>query len=490
VDEPEQDLQVAGETLRRVRTAQLIEQKQEEDAKQIKQATASSLSRRLAQSRQTKAEPAKQAAAAKPKLETPLQPASAKSNLSVAAVASAQSPATNFRRRLAERAVGALPKASAPPLKPSAVVAQVSGLRAQPKLSLALAVAASVLGLLLIGGGFYFIRNQRGGATDSNEARNLRSPADQSKQLVSEATNAAQQGQVDSAAEKLNSAIELTPNDSTPRQLLADTLQNAGRTEEALKTYDGLLKVSPSNLSARLKAADLYRSKGNLAEARAHYQRIISLNQTSLEAQRAQAAIEEIEEASALNSAGANNALAQTRPRRVAGAKRLGPVLPPGASERGAVPLIVQNPFALQQGRSPFSWKPLRPVEAPDPQVLAAQYKQRGMSHYERREYGAAIRELQSAVQLTPQDKDLYYFLGGAYKGSGQPLKAYENYRKCDAGVYRETAQSGARKTEKEARKQHERQQKALLNSVGAGQPSTDKSNAAGKGVTNGFREQ
>ena len=38
--------------------------------------------------------------------------------------------------------------------------------------------------------------------------------------------------------------------------------------------------------------------------------------------------------------------------------------------------------------------------------------------------------------------------LGGSYKGLGQYVKAFDYYKKCDAGTYAETAQRGAKQIE------------------------------------------
>jgi tetratricopeptide (TPR) repeat protein len=374
----------------------------------------------------------------------------------------------------------------------SSAVAEASGLRAHPKAGLYIRVAASVLGLILLGSGIYFYRQQNtseAGAGAGN--RNLLSSGDESAKLVKVAEEARQKGENQAAAETLTKAIELTPDHPEPRQLLAETYETAGRQEEALKAYDGLLKVAPENLSARLKFAELHRAKGNVTEARSQYQRIISLNQHSPEASRAAAALEEIDNTLA-QMAAASGTPFNSRPRRVAGQKRLGPVLPPSTDTSEQVLLIPQNPFALPNNRSLFNASPVRPVEAPDPKVAAAFHKEQGTSYYNRRQFGAAVTEFQQALKLTPNDKDLYYFLGGSYYGLGQPSKAYEYYKKCDSGQYAGTAQNGAERTKKAAQKEYERQQKELLNSTQSEktkQPGAVNVTPPGKGLQNSFQE-
>ena len=52
------------------------------------------------------------------------------------------------------------------------------------------------------------------------------------------------------------------------------------------------------------------------------------------------------------------------------------------------------------------------------------------------REYRAAINEFLRALNLTPDDKDLYYFIGSSYHGLGLEAEAYDYYRRVDAGPY------------------------------------------------------
>ena len=47
-----------------------------------------------------------------------------------------------------------------------------------------------------------------------------------------------------------------------------------------------------------------------------------------------------------------------------------------------------------------------------------------GMSHLNQREYADAIRDLERATKLKPDDEAAWYFLGDAYNGQGAPDKA------------------------------------------------------------------
>ncbi len=491
--------QTAAEATRQTREAQRIEQLQEEDARQIKQAVSGTLSQRLAQA----AGQTESATGANTRNTGDLNTASRNTGglnatprntggLNVAAPRVRTAPLPPNAGRNSGALSGLASNTGKLTMSASSAVAEASGLREHPQAGFYIRMAAAVLGLLLLGSGIYFYRNQRAQQLDANaQPRNLLSTDDEVVKLVQVAEQARQTGQIDQAAETLNKAIELRPDQTEPRQLLAETLESSGRPDDALRAYDGLLKVAPENLSTRLKIADLHRAKGNVNEARTQYQRIISINHNSPEAGRALEAIEEIEDALGLNALASSTPF-PTRPRRVAGQKRLGPVLPPNTSMRAEVALIPQNPFAAPGARALLNWNPVRPLEPPDPRLAAAHHKDLGRRYMNVREFGAAIAELQQAVRLTPGDKDLYYFLGSSYRGLGQLGKAYEYYKKCDSGDYASTSQSGVRDTEKAARKEYERQQKELLNSAQADkakQPEARKENAPGKGLQNSFQQ-
>jgi tetratricopeptide (TPR) repeat protein len=132
---------------------------------------------------------------------------------------------------------------------------------------------------------------------------------------------------------------------------------------------------------------------------------------------------------------------------------------------RPAITLIGRPPIATTNSSS-FDWSPRRALEAPDPATVGAMHKELGIRYYNIREYNAALAELQKAARLMPGDKDIYYFLGGTYSGLGQPLKAFDNYKRCDGGTYANVAQNGAKKMEKAARKEYQQQQEQQYKNV------------------------
>ena len=72
-------------------------------------------------------------------------------------------------------------------------------------------------------------------------------------------------------------------------------------------------------------------------------------------------------------------------------------------------------------------------------------------------EYRAAIKEFLIVLRLTPEDKDIYYFLASAYHGLEMYPEAYDYYKRVDRGRYVQVAQSGAKRTQKLAADQQRR---------------------------------
>src|SRR4030095_15107271 len=90
--------------------------------------------------------------------------------------------------------------------------------------------------------------------------------------------------------------------------------------------------------------------------------------------------------------------------------------------------------------------------EKPDPRGMAEVHKRLGVRFLNIREFRAAINEFLEALNLTPEDKDLYYFIGSSYHGLGLQAEAYDYYRRVDSGPYVGPAESGAKQTRKAAR--------------------------------------
>jgi tetratricopeptide (TPR) repeat protein len=70
-------------------------------------------------------------------------------------------------------------------------------------------------------------------------------------------------------------------------------------------------------------------------------------------------------------------------------------------------------------------------------------------------QYSAAIKEFQAAANLTPENKDLNYFIASAYFKTGQMALAHEYYQKCSSGsTYDSVCQNSVSRTAKAARQE------------------------------------
>ena len=474
----------ATEALRRLREAKIIEAKQEEEARQYKKAAEQRLSHRLAQA----AQPVNEAAEVKPaiplisprQLKNPLVPilpqqADPKTETKAAIKAETKLPEAKLEESPAIEIVRRYRDAS---LTPTNALQKV---KEQGRSALAVYAAACLLGVTLLLGGVYAYRHPVFTGNLMGGVRNLLSPEEQSAQLKQASRSDMEAGKVEEATQKLERAVELTPNEPDTRAQLADAYEQRGRTDEAVTTLDGLLKLAPDHLDARMKLAVLQQRKGNLHEARGQFQKIIQLDPASPQATQALDAIETID--ASLNAATLARNNDAARVRRDNSVKRYGPVLPVIAAARPAVPLTWRPPVTTASNS--LDWSPRRTFEAPDPLTVATMHKNTGIRYYNIREYGAALQELQQAARLTPNDKDLYYFLGGTYRGLGQSLKAFDHYKRCDTGDYAAVARSGAQQIEKSARKEYDKLQQARLTPVTESNPGVNKDKPRNDGLQN-----
>jgi tetratricopeptide (TPR) repeat protein len=133
------------------------------------------------------------------------------------------------------------------------------------------------------------------------------------------------------------------------------------------------------------------------------------------------------------------------------------PSLPVVADISGPVQLLTPG---LSEGRRinpPAALSGSGIEEKPDPRGMAEIHKRLGVRYLNIREYQAAINEFLQALNLTPEDKNLYYFIGSSYHGLGRQAEAYDYYRRVDSGPYIGPAESGAKQTRKAAQEASKR---------------------------------
>ncbi|MCI0339243.1 MAG: tetratricopeptide repeat protein [Acidobacteria bacterium] len=376
-----------------------------------------------------------------------------------------------------------------PPNGPSTVLAQASGLNPKPGFGSKFIVGLIILALLT-GSGIYFIFRdwlltpQR----IDNAERDLVSAEDQSAQWVRLGERDRKQGQYLTALEYFQRALSLTPNTPNVHYLIAQTYSHSGQMDEALRAYRALLRIAPEHLESRLQVAHILRARGNWSAAYKEYQNIIALDQSSLQAAVALEAIEAHERGETLASA--SNPSNARRPRTTS-KKSL--VLPPVTAAQAQVYLVMPRILLAPAMKPPGSLDGDKVDENPDPRTVAEARKKLGLRYLYVREYRAAINEFLATLRLTPDDKDVYYFLGSAYYGLGQFSLAHDYYKRVDRGQYMQVAQSGAQKTEKAAREESKRRTEMLKNEMNSevrneAKREPESGNSWGKAILNIFK--
>jgi tetratricopeptide (TPR) repeat protein len=329
---------------------------------------------------------------------------------------------------------------------PSTVLMQASGFKPKSNIGPKVILGSIVLAVLLAAPTYLVFRDRLlGQAQPADGSLNLISPEDQSARLVKEGSSERAQGRYDAAIEHFLRALELAPNNLEIRYLLAQTYIVAGRIDDAAKSCREILRIAPEHLDARLQLAEIYRSKGNWGAAYREYRNIIELNQGSPQAADALAAIE------------SQQAVAQMEERAkdiTSRRRRSRPPIPslPVAVLRDRVPLLTPGLSEVRRVDPPAALSGAGVEEKPDPRGMAEVHKRFGVRYLNIREFRAAINEFLQALNLTPEDKDLLYFLGSSYHGLGLQAEAYDYYRRVDAGPYVGPAESGAKQTRKAAR--------------------------------------
>lgn len=353
------------------------------------------------------------------------------------------------------------PLARAPLGGPSSVLAQASGLGKPSKLGSRLRLALIVAIIVMATGGYFLLRDRLNSpARLADAGRNLLSAEEQSAYLVRLAQREREQGHVDDAIGYFQNALSLTPNNPDTQFLLAQTYHGAGRDDEAMKNYQALLKIVPDHLEARLQVAEIHRARGNWNAALAEYQRIIAYDQTSPQATVALSIMESQEQG---KPEVADAAIGNYEGRRPLKSVKKTPVALPRAIPQAKISLLptgsIADRMSALQPPAPAS----RPEEKPDPRAAADGHKKLGLRYFNVRQYRAAINEFLSALRLTPEDKDVYYFLGSSYFGLGELAQAHDYYKRVDSGNYVGVAQSGAARTEKAAREREESRRREML---------------------------
>lgn len=335
-----------------------------------------------------------------------------------------------------------------PPNGPSTVLAQASGLGKNSNFGSKLRLSLISAIVVLAASGYFLLRDKLTTPTRLLDAgRNLFSAEEQSSYLIKRAQHDREQGQYENAIGYFQNALALTPDNSEVHFMLAQTYASADRSEEALREYQTVLRLAPDHLESRLQIANIHRSRGQWPAAISEYKRIIAFDQTSPQAAVALEAMETYE-------SGKGNIDPKSR-RKNEVAQNV-PVTLPGGNPQTDISLPLPRMSSVTGIKPPVA---TQPEERPDPRAAADSHKKLGLRYYNVREYPAAIKEFLASYRLTPEDKDLLYFIGSCYYGLGQQAQAHDYFKRVDSGNYVGVAQSNAARTEKAAREEAKRRE-------------------------------
>lgn len=323
---------------------------------------------------------------------------------------------------------------------PSKVLAQASGLNRRTrfgvKFYLGILTGVSVLGIVTY---FGFRDSLLSGRLYAASERNLVRVEDQSSEFFLRGEKERKNGNLEGAIDFFKKSSELTPNDSKVRMAIAQVKSQQGKVDDAIREYKNILRISPEHLDARLLMANLLKLKGNKLAAYQEYQRIIALDQYSSQSITALAEIESLQKSHLFDNA----------------------VNKDKKSKSGKNGLVLNSDIFALKLPSGLSLNPVKqpsilstpakssPDANPESIIIADAHKKLGLRYLNVNEYRAAINEFLAALKTTPDDKDIYYFLGSAHYGLGNHATAHDYYRRVDKGSYVQVAQSGAQRTEK-----------------------------------------
>ncbi len=336
-------------------------------------------------------------------------------------------------------------------------LARASGLTLHHPFSSALRISGIALAILLAGSAFLAFRDQNRSTLHADRSGlNLTAPDDKSRQYVLLGRQDHDQGHYDAAIDDFKQAILLLPNNTEAHFLLAKSYKAAGRIEEALQSYIQVIKIDEKNLEARYQIAEIYRERGDWRAALPEYQRIIALDQSSEQALAAAGKIEVYSAQHAANYAPLRTARQlDTQPQP---ALRWLPSSDNGSHLHPLLPDLTLSALS----RQPLPGTNNNTDDLVSARAIADDHIKNAERFSKNSQYLAAINEYQAALNLTPENRNLYYFIATAYNLNKQPVIAHEYYKKCLTGsLYDSICKDNANRTEKAVREAAKKEEAA-----------------------------
>jgi len=330
---------------------------------------------------------------------------------------------------------------------PAQVLADASGLQTGSTFGAWLRIGLTILVLLVSTTGYLVYRDRLLANTRiGDDERKLPDHEELANMALAKAEQAAGIGGFEDALRYYERANTLRPNNELVILGLARTYAKLGRTDAALENYNYLTRKKPEDLVVRLERARIYQSRNDWPNALREFKMIIAFDQNSAQAT---IALEEMEnhEAKKTGAAVPVRSLRKRVPKPLL-------QLPSSRIAQGEVSLQPPQISLNTDFRPPDSIDIDKSSEKPDPAAMVASRRDLGLRYLNIKEYRAAIKEFLIVLRLTPEDKDIYYFLASAYNGLEMYPEANDYYKRVDRGRYVQVAQSGAKRTQKLADQQ------------------------------------
>ncbi len=348
-------------------------------------------------------------------------------------------------------------KSNSPLTKASRALAKASGLSQTQTTSrsrLIFRLSSLAAGLLLLGGAYFFYRNQSAGG--NSQVLNFVAPLDKLNQALTEGRQSFDQGDFATAIQKLEQAKILSPNNTAVHLNLARAYNSVGQVENAITALSRVIELDSKNYEARFQRGMMMLDRGAWKEA---------FNDLDYLAKNASGTEQGTRASQTLAGYKTNRPAEPVTPeviaRTIQKRMRRGLQLP---EVNGIAPSLALTLPKLAGG-APSAFPGVNAEESVSASALARSHKNRGTNYLSSKMYASALSELQSAQSLTPDDPDISYLIGQTYSGMKKYSLARQYYEKCESGTYFEVArrnikiakdreQDEAKKLSKKSRKE------------------------------------
>ncbi len=323
-------------------------------------------------------------------------------------------------------------KSNSPLTKASSALAKASGLsktQSSSRSRLIFRLSSFAAGLLLLGGTYFFYRNQNAGG--NSPTLNFVAPQDKLNQALTEGRQSFDQGDFATAIQKFEQAKSLSPSNTAVQLNLARAYDSAGQVDNALTAFSRVVELDAKNNEARFQRGMIMLTRGAWKEAFNDLDYLAKYAGGTEQGSRANQIL-----ASFKTNRPTEPITPEVIARTIQKRTRHGVQLP---EVNGIAPSLALTLPKLAN-EAPNSFPSVNAEESVGAGALAHNHKNRGTNYLGSKMYASALNELQAAHSLTPDDPDISYLIGQAYSGMKKYSLARQYYEKCESGTYYEVA--------------------------------------------------